>query len=713
MFIIKKIWSSDITELVSKHSDLGREEVSGCDFIVYKVGKDIIDHLNGDPPTCEQLVKRWPSRKVVFIAYMDIGHVLFSVGDRGMVEIKEPGLIKKIRNYDLDAVLHRKGVDCSIKAPNGGHFVTPSGKHTRVFLRIGDVVNSFNSMDRISYWLQDYIDDEVVGIISDTSSLLSVVVHSLYLKNKNLPFTCLRHTVVGADPNNGLDSVLKKFSNRIPDSGKILIVLSLSMSGESEKAIKDALSTSGVKNETASISIFADERLDSDCMSILKTKIDWYGSRRECDYCNDPATGKIYPIDGGTFFPKIATQNKTTLRVKHFKHVNKHGITEFYKRYGAHPEVFRFHYSDSNDGYSARHHAFYVHVLSLLSNEGFVSEFKARFQHINAERKIDVVVIPPHPAARNLARIAASIGDFNLIEAPFLDSARPMDMSFLNRAEHILFLDDVMISGGRMLSYLRGVREYLAGISHQLTRMTFFPLIVRLESRDKLLAFRESLSRHEWDNKLEFLYEFLLPLWGEGNCPWCREKSILKAYSEDPLSENEWLQDRVELLEDLSNSGIVSGALLHFEGQGSIQMSASSPLVDSGYSEEVALFVLASGLQELRNDAKSPLGNTLLLSNLLCLDTFDKFSDQLIQACLLRATLPDELSPDFYKKLMGSGADEALKKSGPAVLPEVLIKAFSIDSYYAVSDDFFTPFFSSAKANPVVRKLLERIQERY
>ena len=216
MYIIKKIWSSDITELISKHASLDKQEISLSDNIVYKVKSELIIKLNDDKSNLNQLKIRWPTKTVYLLTFSNDFFQLYIVEDEKLTEVtNEKKSLSQIRNHDLNQLIIGRTSDCAIKAPYGGHFVTPSGKHTKIFIRIGDAINSFNSMDRISFWLQEVITNDISGIVVDTPSLLSVVVHTLNLKGKTIPFTCLRESAVGSGLSNKSDSILRKFSTRV------------------------------------------------------------------------------------------------------------------------------------------------------------------------------------------------------------------------------------------------------------------------------------------------------------------------------------------------------------------------------------------------------------------------------------------------------------------------------------------------------------------
>lgn len=712
MYTIKKIWSSDVTELISKHASLDREEISGSENIVYKVQPNLIDKLNQTPSNLKQLKIRWNTKKVFLLTFAVDSFKLYLVEEKKLIEYTgNQKILDEIRNYDLNQLITNKSSDCTLKAPQGGHFVTPSGKHTKIFVRIGDAINSFNSMDRISFWLQGIINDDVSGIVIDSPSLLSVVAHVFNLNGKNIPFTCLSESVVGSRLSNKADSILKKFSTRVGDKGKILILISMSVSGTTEEAIIKRVKTAGIKNDVFPVSIFSLKDLCIEKICALDFDFIWYSSQEECAYCKNTIENKIYEIDGKTFFPKLSEQKTVFLKKSHvIKTDCKNGIDSFYQKYGKFPGVLRFHYSDKNDAYNSRHHAFSVHVLSLMKNPDFVDEFKERIRKIVTERgSIDLVIHPPHPAAKKIVEIAKSIETFKVIENSSLDPSIFHDVALLAKSKHILILDDVLITGGRQQGYLQNIRTLLTDHAHILEHITFFPLITRADNPKKLDFLKRSLLLHKWKNHKETLYDFLLPQWNAEHCPWCKEKKLLSQYIQDPLTLDDWLQNRLDLLDDFTGEGIRDNPLLYFDGMDEHVMSESSPIVEKGYPEKAVLFVLASGIQELRNDIDGPLGNNLLYSNLLCIDSLVQYNDQLIQTCLLRVTFPDEWTNAFYDELFNSDIRELFTGTGISYIPEVLMHAFEVVGNRKLPDKFFK-LYKGFLSNPSVKQLIDELK---
>lgn len=351
MYIVKKIWSSDITELTSKHANLEQELVNSVTHIAYKIPISLLEYLLENKVYIGQLIERWPNKEISLLTYDNDRTRLYSLTQNNFEENKSASELKKLRQYDLSFLLTKDPINCSIKAPNGSHFVTPSGKHTKVFIRAGDAINSYNSMDRISFWLQEWITSSTAGVISDIPALLSVISHTFNLKKISLPFTCLKENPANSTfkEMESTKSILKKFSNRISNHGNVLIITSLSASGETEQSIKEAAIESGITNNIENISIFSlpnsHKRVNSLCT--LDEEFKWFSTKTTCEYCEDNTQNIIHEINSQTLFPSLGKESPVRLKKVNIQSKDKNGIQEFYRAYGNINGIFKVHYSES------------------------------------------------------------------------------------------------------------------------------------------------------------------------------------------------------------------------------------------------------------------------------------------------------------------------------------------------------------------------------
>jgi hypothetical protein len=104
---------------------------------------------------------------------------------------------------------------------------------------------------------------------------------------------------------------------------------------------------------------------------------------------------KSVDIDPGLYFLSKPTLAEAALPPKYFTEQRA-----FIDKYGAVEGALRIHVDDPNDG-NPRHHAFYVHVESLLQSEAFRAEFRAKLQVL--EPRPTLIFAPQHAAAERLA----------------------------------------------------------------------------------------------------------------------------------------------------------------------------------------------------------------------------------------------------------------------------------------------------------------------
>src|SRR5690606_11295790 len=117
-------------------------------------------------------------------------YCIYLVKSDNCLEINDEELLGKIRQADFIDVLERSDGECFHIADEGLHYQTPSGMHTKAFLRLADAVHSFGRMDRISYWMLTSIN-HADAVLFDNWSLASLVLHSQSVLCKSVKFDCL------------------------------------------------------------------------------------------------------------------------------------------------------------------------------------------------------------------------------------------------------------------------------------------------------------------------------------------------------------------------------------------------------------------------------------------------------------------------------------------------------------------------------------------
>lgn len=666
--LIKKIWNSELNELTDRLKRIKSSDRNNAKYFVFKIPNSLSILIKDDSRARSEIIGRTSGKNVYLLKYDQERneYILEIVLEDGVQTVDSNNLLSEIKQFDLSEVVEQTQGDCIIDAPANAHFVTPSGKHALRFLRLTDAIYSFNALDRISYWLQPYVRD-ASAVVIDTWSLSSVILMTQQLLGITIPFDCF-HQHVSCDKEKAVET-LNKLGRRIEGSGPVVALVGISSSGSFFRHLPELMHMSSIANQLTTISIFAfhETPADVNCMARLEIDVKWY-EEGSCEYCASEDRRVKYEIDSKYYYPR--KHNEEVVRFTKYLLLEsdkrtRSDASRFVHTYGTHRGVLLVHKDDPNDGILPRHHAFYLSVERLLELREFGEELISEARQIESDYGVpEVVVMPPHRAARKLEQLVRTFwGASEIILSHSLKSLSGKQVSALQGARHICFLDDVSITGSRIRGYLRELREVFGGANlRSLNNVTWFPLVMRPTSDTGLGKLRDSLSGHgsHWNNNLRYLYKILLPDWsGEGECPWCREEILWDRYIGPIWDPPQWYSARLSALRDKS-TGISLSPLLIRPFSTEQSLGAASALGDEGLNEIQVLFLIANGLQTLRSTGDHRLGaDDIFLRRVLSWEPTDndeksglfvRFSEPLIQSCFLRAVKIDEWSQDVWAK---------------------------------------------------------------
>jgi len=684
--VIKKIWTSDITELTDRLKRIKSGVRANALYFVFKCSNELTQKITIDERARFEITNRAQGKKAFLLRYETLKnkYLLEEITETAVVSINDSEFINQIRSYDLSEVIDRTNGDCFIDAPINTHFVTPSGKHTIRFLRLTDAIYSYNALDRISFWLQPYVAHSSAVII-DTWSLSSIILRTQQLLDVDIPFDCF-HEHVKCNDELAL-SMLNKISRRILDDKPILVLVGISSSGEFFKALPDLVERSSINNDLNSLSIYGFKNTPDDVnvLSRMDIEIKWFDSDN-CPYCGNDDRKNKYQIDSKYYYPRRYEEQPVRfnkyLLMEDDKSTRSSASILIHK-YGTNEGVLAVHKDDPNDGVQPRHHAFYIDVRALMKIDEFVYEVTEVANEIQINCGVpDIVILPPHEAARSIAvHLRTLWANTKFIHSHNLKNISDYEVKLFQESSHICFVDDVSITGSRIETYLRVLREGLGGdVLGGLNDVTWFPLIIRSSSQADIDRIKDSLSGHDshWKNHLLYTYKIILPDWtGENECPWCKEEAVLDKHIGPLWDEPKWYRERRSLLRNTTR-GIQKNPLFVFPFSEHKTLGAGSAIGDEGLSEIQVIFLLANGLQILRTTTGHTLGaDDLLVRYVLFFEnnsqvsnsgTFTRFSEPFIQSCFLRTVKTDEWTRtvwddgmNFFKgKLESSNSNELI-----------------------------------------------------
>lgn len=674
--IIKKIWTNSTGEIDTKLKNIPTRDLVSAPYVVLKTTRLARHKLYKDRMFLAQMIHRTSGKPVYFLNYDRELHThrLHKLKGEEIYEEQNATIIDEIRTQDLREIVNRTPSPF-LEAPIGHHFVTPSGKHTKVFLRVADMIQSYNALDRISFWLLPHLAT-AAAVIVDTWNLASIVLHAQKRLGRNTPFNCFREHIT-SDEEGGL-KMLRQLSEHIPKEGPVISLVGISSSGHFVNQVKRLTERADIDNPLKSVSIyrFRNTSVDGTSLSTLGVDIEYYDNRESCVYCKEKEIA--YPIDSQLYYPRAYMEKEIMLPAKCLETSERKesSAKQFFGKYGGATGAFKVHRDDPHDGANYRHHAFFIDVQALLdSSVDFREEVANKMREIvDAYGEPDVVVIPPHAAAEAIAALGRGVWDAPVVKTHNLRDVADRDRSEICKAKHICILDDAIITGTRIRTYIRALREnFTEAESSGFEAVTIFPLISRPETRKQQQRLLNSLKKHKWKNALFTLYELRVPNWDTDECPWCKERAIIERKVGAAFEESGWFSQRqLQLLYD-TDTGI-DNPLLVLPGDQRKVLGTQSPLAPAGASETEVLFRVAVGLQWLRSDFEKPLGRGMLTSYVLDSESnLTQYSEPLIQACLLRSSRTTEWDTTVLQTGISYLCRELEKGEGGVLGGEVLL----------------------------------------
>lgn len=574
------------------------------------------------------LLRRFDKDAAVLTADETGRHQLRDLRSEGLiVSGDEAGRLSELQQRDLQWLLADAADGCIYAATRRYHFVAPSGNHCSVFVRVADALRSKDGIERVAFWLQPHLY-RTSAVLCDTYGIFSPILHALQRLGSRAPFDCIRKHPLRDRA--GTRSVLEGLLGALPRGGTLSYVISISSTGQHLEILSEhllALNRSDVTLKAVSLYGMSECPRDLDvlCRLPLDSKSQPAGTCTLCDQDSRPLR-----LDSALYLLRQTEEQGIPLKADEFERARP--FVDRYRGLGA----ISVHRNNANDN---RHHAFYIDVLRLLQSESFVSLLETK---VRAAQAADLIVTPTHMVGVELGRLASNwlgvphIADDRLIAGDM----RPADRQALERAQHLLVIDDVLITGSRMSVYNNSLRRFHGPFE----TIRFLVGVARLESGDQLTRQRRSLTmNHPWHAELDAVETIYLPHWDASKCPWCRESDWLRDVAGASDFPPEWLTQRMARLAEIER-GILENPFLLMPGLDFTPLGNGSVVAAEGASAVETLFAVAAGLQELRHAPEARrLFPRFPLFQIFGLNNFTNYSEALIRASLLRALTIDEL----------------------------------------------------------------------
>ncbi|HYC57150.1 MAG TPA: phosphoribosyltransferase family protein [Candidatus Binatia bacterium] len=632
----------------------------------------------------QDAIKRAAGRDVILTFFDSIEgrHRAVNLGEEYTTELPNQD-IDWLRQHELDKVITDNADACYLTSTAAYHLKAPSGSHCVRFLRVGDALRTFESLETVAFWLAE-VARQSAAILVDTPSFASPILLAERLTDTNpiVEFLPGHPSDFEAEAERTLEGLL----SQLPLDGVLTVLVSVSSTGaliDSLRSIVEGLG--GPTDRIQYVSLYAFS--DADSYGRVLCRLRDAANNSSSDDCSLCATGNntVIEIDSRVYFYRDRNEQTTRPLSKDFE-----AGSLFIRRYQHVEDAFRVHRHDRND---QRHHAFDIDVNLLLDDTTFRESYIATLETIH---RPTVIVAPEHASGRALARIASEKFAAKEVIHNDLRTSSGLalrDREALREAADILIVDDVLNTGTRLDRYNRALREDL-GEFHS---VTFLVGIARPQSRGEWESHQKRLTqRHNWTATLKSVESIFLPRWKSDQCPWCQEYNILSRLSQRFARPPEWLTKRLWLLTQRPDG--ISDPLLTLPGTPQTLVAGTGAVPGEGFSPILTVFSIATALQSLRS--KTPdaaLTFKGLRPRLLDLGVFNLYTEGLLTAAFLRSADPREWSAatasDLKNHLIAAANDRK------ELLGEMLVLGARRPDLRCTGTEFdslFTPVFADA-----------------
>ena len=626
-------------------------QIEHIDLVILRENTDIpIDKSIIDKQHFDRLIRKLPQAAICILHTENFEHLLtFCLSSNcpeNPPECFKEQLLVHARESELKYYAEKYGAVLSSR--EGFVYQAPSGKCTDKFLRVGNIQKNRQVLDAIFFWMLPHLKS-CVAIVTDTWSISSIALNAARLLERHQTdlrcgiemFSEYIADIRDYHHQSIIDNLNKHISNN--EECKILVLFSVVHSGESLNVSQQILESIPTKNLAilAIYSLSDNDNIDSLCSGIDDFKV------------VDQGQNVVITIDPSSYFPTIVGDKALKIRKP-----NSSPNKDFFDRYKG-LKAIRIHRNvyDLN-GKELRHHAFDIEVESLLDDSSFQNRFRNKLKELS---KISVVVVPRHLAGKRLGEGACNIIAKTRGSTPELivhDNLRPDELcekkkEFLNNFDEqseILILDDVSITGERLNTYQKSIRElnypgrifYLVCVARPDNQMTW-------EDRIKKLRLRDNGSPHS----VEFVEQIVLPDWRRSNCPWCLEYewlSDLKKRKNLQLNCADLVLNRRLLLEEVADNEGLIDEVLWIPNLERPKLTQGSIFIDHEKTFEADVIAAVAGaIQNMRYNTEEEcrLINNFQQPRVLSPENYSgpepRFNDQILQLAVLRSTLPKEL----------------------------------------------------------------------
>lgn len=569
-------------------------------------------------------------------------------------------LLQAIRERDLHEVVAGAQSRCVVCAAASYHFALPSGAHASQFIRLSEALVDMQTVDRIAYWVAHRIQAQLpdlqgksdLTLLVDHPSMLVLAARVRLLVSQPLSIATFPGYPSDVEARTSTFSFLSKIASA---ETAVFVIVGVASTGRLASFV-DTWANGRPGLVVKSTTLYAVQDIDGTEPFCRLNLPDYkhFETEQACGLCADHS--EVIAIHSSNYMIGVATPKAIPLIPEMFAQQR-----EFLTRWGRHDGVLRVHYDDPNES-TARHHAFYVDVGTLLAVEDFQEELLAKVKALGP--RPDAVAVPEHPTALRLANLISErlgIPVIALSNDMLALRQGPQD-PYLATVRSLLVADDVLISGTRLDTINRFLRETKDERAPALQHIHFLTPLAKPSSEQKYAERARGLtSKHGWVSQLSHLYKFCLPDWHDSkSCPWCREREALSRLAALSGGIDGPLADRVTHLSNRTAG--LKDHVFYLANVGQVpNLGAESVILTGGASPLQVLFACASAVQQLRHRTTDPLNPAQFPTPTGLADRVfsANYSERTVWLGILRSLRSTELHRDLVQFLRKAALNRA------------------------------------------------------
>jgi len=387
--------------------------------------------------------------------------------------------LRRICEMELRRLVTKASDRCFYQATSRYHFVAPSGRHCRIFFRMGDIITSRDALERLALWILPVIAN-AVAILVDNWSVASVALRALQSQRLDIPFDCLSYHP--HQDRRDADVVIGDLIQSLPAGKRLLCLISVASSGRYTEVVRQIAKEFDLQDDRLrflGLYRFPTET-SLDALCDLDESPDNY-LPADCTLCH--AGSKAVALHPELYYWKDFPEKPVVLQKRHFSN-------EFVVKHHKRLDLLSVHRDDQ----SGRHHAFHVDVASLLHDSAFQETFRLQLR-VPAPRP-EIVVTPQDGVSSKMGETASQELEIPHVAVNSLRNLtilQEADRERLDNATRILIVDDVLVSGARIADYNKALREcqrpleavhFLVGLARPTSFRAWSELEIALTSPD-------------------------------------------------------------------------------------------------------------------------------------------------------------------------------------------------------------------------------------